>query len=102
MNEGLKYSYEDLVKKSTEIMTYTTTFDTQIGDLLAATREVSNTYQSETAERIVEAINTVTEDADDFKAAIKEFARAIGEEIAPAYKAIEEKAAANAEGIYGG
>ena len=102
MSEGLKYSYDDLVKKSSEIMTFTTTFDNQIADLIDTTREMSSNYQSEKAEKIINAINTVTEEADDFKSAIKEFARVIGTEIAPTYKKIEEQAASTTEGVYGG
>lgn len=100
MSSGLTYSYEELITKAEGIRGFTQTFTTQLNELTSTAEEMSQNYQSDEATKIINAINKVQEDGEDFKEAIRKFADAISEEIAPTYKTIEEETASAVSDIY--
>jgi gas vesicle protein len=100
MNSGLTYTYEDLIQKSGEIKNFTYKFSGQLEELLNTASNISQNYQSEEATKVINAIQKVEEDAEDFKEAIAKFADVISEEIAPTYKAIEEETSDAVSDIY--
>ena len=100
MNSGLTYSYEDLIQKAEGIRNFTGKFTTQLNELSSTAQEMSQNYQSDEATKIIEAITKVQEDGEDFKEAIRKFADAISEEIAPTYQKIEEETASAVSNIY--
>ena len=100
MAEEFKYSYEDMITLSNEIINFSSTFQNQILDLRDNARNINRNYQSEASTEITNAIDTVAQDAGQFEKAIREFARAIAEDIAPNYRNIESAAAASATDMY--
>lgn len=101
MSQGLSYSYDDLIQKAEGIRTFTTRFTAQLTELTHTASDISNNYQSEDATKIVNAIQKVEEDGEDFKEAIRKFADIISEEIAPTYQAIEQETSSAASSYYG-
>ena len=104
MSSGLTYTYDDLIAKSEGIRTFTLTMSTQLEEITSKAEELNNNYKSEEATKVVEAINKVEEDGEAFKEAIRKFADAIHDEIAPTYLKIEQelREATDPSSIYSG
>ncbi len=101
MSSGLSYTYEELIQKAEGIRSFTNKFSSQLNELAGTAQDMSQNYQSDEATKIIGAITKVQEDGEDFKEAIRKFADAISEEIAPTYKAIEDETASAVSNIYG-
>jgi hypothetical protein len=105
MSDGLTYTYEDLIAKSEGIRTFAKTMTVQLENTRATSEELESNYHSDYSRQVINAIDKVNESVEEFKDAIKAFADAIHDEIAPAYKAVEQKledAATNPSSYYGG
>ena len=102
MSSGLTYTYDDLIAKSEGIRSFTMTGSTQLEDVCSEAEELSQNYKSEEATKVVNAINKVREDGEDFNEAVRKFADAIHDEIAPTYLKIEQelKEATDPSSIY--
>ena len=87
----LTYTYDDLIQKSEGIKSFSREMMTRLEEITATSEELNANYQSEEARKVVEAINKVEENGEEFRDAIEKFATVIHDDIAPTYQKIEQE-----------
>lgn len=98
---NLEYTYDELINKSDEISSFSGNFKKEMDYLSNVVQKISANLQSEEAANVYESLRTIQEKEEDIQSAIDDFALNIREEIAPTYKAIEDKLEEEATSYYG-
>ncbi len=97
---GLTYSYEELINKSEEINLFATNIDKHLITLANLNKKISNNLSSEQANSIYKSLDYLNSKSSDIQNALIAFSKSIHDDIAPTYKEIENKAKEKADSYY--
>jgi hypothetical protein len=99
---NLVYTYDEMIARSEEISLFSGNFKKEIDYLSEkVVKKMRSNLISDDANRVYGALDKIKADEDEIQAAIDKFAIAIREDIAPAYKAVEQNLEADTTGVYG-
>lgn len=98
---NLAYTYDEMITRSEEISTFSGNFKKEVDYLSQVVSEISKNLQSDEAEMVYQALNSIKEEEEDIQAAMDKFAISIRDEIAPTYQAIEKQLEEEATSYYG-